>query len=327
MSEQNTIAPPLTRRQARAIERETGRRPIAVSIDAHAAASPAEIRAISEAVTSALATTSGTADAAAGSVTRADASSVTPLVRAGSMRAGRPVALVRQRRRRLGAGFGIAASTAVLATTAVAASGLPIDGDASAASQAALVTADEAAPEISEPAADPGASTAGPSVDLVAAPETAADRGEFSVTSFDPSEVEQVVEEPEVEDAVLGDSGIGDGGVESTGSSDASGIDLAAIAATAASMVGTGGYTHCDAFVREVYAQHGITLGVGVSAQAAQGTATSNPQPGDLVVWPGQHIGIYAGNGMVYDSPGIDDPRPIQHRAISWGSPYFVTLT
>lgn len=31
----------------------------------------------------------------------------------------------------------------------------------------------------------------------------------------------------------------------------------------------------------------------------------SNPQPGDLVFygWPAYHVGIYAGNGMMYDSP------------------------
>ena len=45
----------------------------------------------------------------------------------------------------------------------------------------------------------------------------------------------------------------------------------------------------------------------------------SNPQPGDLVFfgYPAYHVGIYAGNGMMYDSgkPGI----PSQLRAIFSG--------
>ena len=41
------------------------------------------------------------------------------------------------------------------------------------------------------------------------------------------------------------------------------------------------------------------------SAQQSYATPVSNPQPGDLVFYgyPAYHIGIYAGDGMMYDSP------------------------
>ncbi|MBF4460712.1 C40 family peptidase [Pseudoclavibacter sp. VKM Ac-2867] len=81
----------------------------------------------------------------------------------------------------------------------------------------------------------------------------------------------------------------------------------------------------CDLLTQAAYAAVGISLPRGVSAQAAMGTPTSNPQPGDLVVWPGEHIGIYAGNGMVIDDPGYGG-RSVQYRSISWGSPYYVSL-
>ena len=55
------------------------------------------------------------------------------------------------------------------------------------------------------------------------------------------------------------------------------------------------------------------------AAQQAAATPVSNPQPGDLVFfgYPAWHIGIYAGNGMMYDSgrPGI----PTQYRAVFSG--------
>ncbi|KAB1650500.1 hypothetical protein F8O04_03975 [Pseudoclavibacter endophyticus] len=68
-------------------------------------------------------------------------------------------------------------------------------------------------------------------------------------------------------------------------------------------MMGGGAGWACDEFTQAVYAQAGISLPRGVSAQAAGGTQTSNPQVGDLVVFSG-HIGIYAGGNMMWDNPG-----------------------
>lgn len=81
----------------------------------------------------------------------------------------------------------------------------------------------------------------------------------------------------------------------------------------------------CDGYVQYVFAQNGISLPRGADSQARRGTVISkaDARPGDLVWHPGQHIGIYAGGNMMYDSP-----KPgmyVQHRAI-WGNPSFVRL-
>lgn len=62
----------------------------------------------------------------------------------------------------------------------------------------------------------------------------------------------------------------------------------------------------CSGFVQYVFRQAGISLGRTTYQQYAQTYSVSNPQPGDLVFFGGSspyHVGIYAGNGMMYDSP------------------------
>lgn len=81
----------------------------------------------------------------------------------------------------------------------------------------------------------------------------------------------------------------------------------------------------CDGLVQYVYAAHGVSLPRIADAQAARGVVIprSAAQPGDLVWYPGQHIGIYAGGNMM-----IDSPKPgmyVSHRAM-WGSPLFVRI-
>ncbi|MHA7984322.1 C40 family peptidase [Rathayibacter sp. CAU 1779] len=82
----------------------------------------------------------------------------------------------------------------------------------------------------------------------------------------------------------------------------------------------------CDGLVQWVYGQNGISLPRGVDSQAAMGTQVSESEAvaGDLVVYPGQHIGIYDGDGGIVDSP--DWGRYVSHRAI-WGSPIFVHIS
>lgn len=82
----------------------------------------------------------------------------------------------------------------------------------------------------------------------------------------------------------------------------------------------------CDGYVQYVFAQNGISLPRGVGAQAAQGTEISKAEAkaGDLLVWPGQHIAIYDGNGGMYDSPMPG--RYVQHRTTLWGNPIYVRL-
>ncbi len=82
----------------------------------------------------------------------------------------------------------------------------------------------------------------------------------------------------------------------------------------------------CDGLTQYVYGQFGIRLPRLVSRQAAMGVPVSpqDAQAGDLVVWPGAHIGIYDGQGGVIHSP--DWGRYVTHNPGLWGSYYFVRI-
>ena len=96
---------------------------------------------------------------------------------------------------------------------------------------------------------------------------------------------------------------------------------------TAASLIGTpyrwGGTTpsgfDCSGFTQYVFAKHGISLPRTAEQQRQAATRVSSPQPGDLVFFgaPAYHMGIYAGNGMMYDSG--NSRVPVSKRAI-WTS-------
>ena len=61
----------------------------------------------------------------------------------------------------------------------------------------------------------------------------------------------------------------------------------------------------CSGFTQYVFAKVGISLPRTAEEQRQASARVSNPQPGDLVFFgaPAYHVGIYAGNGMMYDSP------------------------
>ena len=61
----------------------------------------------------------------------------------------------------------------------------------------------------------------------------------------------------------------------------------------------------CSGFTQYVFAKMGINIPRTAEEQRQGVTAVSNPQPGDLVFFgsPAYHVGIYAGNGMMWDSP------------------------
>ncbi|PZU50042.1 MAG: hypothetical protein DI571_01845 [Arsenicicoccus sp.] len=97
---------------------------------------------------------------------------------------------------------------------------------------------------------------------------------------------------------------------------------------TAAKYIGTpykwGGNTpeegfDCSGYTKYVFAELGLTLPRTAAMQQAATTPVSNPQPGDLVFHgsPAYHVGIYAGDGMMYDTgrPGV----PTQYRVIFSG--------
>jgi cell wall-associated NlpC family hydrolase len=61
----------------------------------------------------------------------------------------------------------------------------------------------------------------------------------------------------------------------------------------------------CSGFTQYVFGKRGISLPRTAEAQRQAATPVSNPQPGDLVFMgsPAHHVGIYAGSGMMWDSP------------------------
>ncbi|MGB3186949.1 MAG: NlpC/P60 family protein [Ornithinimicrobium sp.] len=65
----------------------------------------------------------------------------------------------------------------------------------------------------------------------------------------------------------------------------------------------SGGYD-CSGYVKAVFAKSGISIPRTSSGIQRAATRVSSPRPGDLVFYnyPATHVGIYAGNGMMYDS-------------------------
>lgn len=77
----------------------------------------------------------------------------------------------------------------------------------------------------------------------------------------------------------------------------------------------------CSGLTGWAYAAVGISLPRSSAAQAAVMTPVSDPQPGDLVYMPG-HIGIYAGNGMMWHAPHSGDVvklAPVYSDAFRYG--------
>lgn len=83
----------------------------------------------------------------------------------------------------------------------------------------------------------------------------------------------------------------------------------------------------CDGFTQYVFSGFGISLPRGADHQARLGVSISKADAvaGDLVYWPGQHIGIYDGAGGMYNSPRPG--RYVEHVGSLWGSPLFIRLT
>jgi cell wall-associated NlpC family hydrolase len=82
----------------------------------------------------------------------------------------------------------------------------------------------------------------------------------------------------------------------------------------------------CSGFTQYVFSRVGISLPRTAEAQRQAVTPVSNPQPGDLVFFgsPAYHVGIYAGNGMMWDSPRSGESvakRAIWSSNVTYGRP------
>jgi cell wall-associated NlpC family hydrolase len=82
----------------------------------------------------------------------------------------------------------------------------------------------------------------------------------------------------------------------------------------------------CSGFTQYVFRQIGISLPRTAEQQRQAVTPVSNPQPGDLVFFgsPAYHLGIYAGNGMMWDSPRSGKAvalRSIWSSSVTYGRP------
>ena len=223
------------------------------------------------------------------------------------------------------------------------------DGQSEVQSQANLLAATSPKASTTTPAADPlpaAEGTSGEEAALVAAPEVAVDRTDSTVVSISsddlaavaetptPTPTPEATQEPVAESSTSSSTSSGGGtSGQNTSSSSSSGaseaapsgnVDTSSLIAAAHSYVGR--YVGaCTDLTKAVYATQGITLSGTVSNQISGARQTSNPQPGDLVVQPGQHIGIYAGGGMVIDSPGYNN-RVVEYRSIWWSNPVYYTF-
>jgi len=75
----------------------------------------------------------------------------------------------------------------------------------------------------------------------------------------------------------------------------------------------------CSGFTSYAYGKIGVSLPRTAAQQQAAATPVSDPRPGDLVFWgsPAWHVGIYAGDGMVYDAGNPD--TGVVYRAVFSG--------
>ena len=127
-------------------------------------------------------------------------------------------------------------------------------------------------------------------------------------------------------------SGGSGGGSSKPAPSKPSNPGTSGVTSTAAKYVGApyrmGGTTpsgwDCSGFTSYVFRQHGKSLPRTAEAQRQAASKVSSPKPGDLVFFgsPAYHVGIYAGNGQMYDAGNSrvhTSKRAIWTSAVTYG--------
>lgn len=328
----NITDAPLTRRQAREIERRTGVRPVAPS-QAFRHDTGEIVRNEMTALVSVLPTE--LVERIAEPVAPREEIEIPAAFdgRSLTVRAAVPATIVAQRRRRTAASFAAAAAVTAVASVGLASANT---GEVVAAEyQANLLTANtpiEATDEVVDTAAQ--TDSIAPAAPVEVTEETT------SVETFDSSSIMAVAEASvapatsTVTETTSNESSSNVSSESSTPTAASGNYSVPAangsgIVATAYSWVGSGIYGHgttpdgwdCAGFVQYVFAQNGISLPWGVGSQAAMGTVVSDPQPGDLVIFGGYHVAIYVGDGMMIDSP--DWGRSVELGGLDAGSSYY----
>ncbi|CAG7844050.1 hypothetical protein USB125703_00271 [Pseudoclavibacter triregionum] len=325
-------AAPLTRRQAREIERRTGVRPVALP------ASPQSV-ALAETVAQSFRDDTGeierNAVASLVSVVPTEAierAALAPVAelpaafaadRGMTVRAAKPASLVAKQRRRAAAGFAAAAAAAAVASTGIL---VPVaqQADASAAGQANLLdaAAKSGAEATQAPAETPETRVQTVVTTIVAAPAETVDRIDTestgSGTAVAPAPTATATATGSTASTGTSTSGSTQGASGSTqgastgsgsglGSAPASSSVAQAIVQGAEMQLGKSG-TDCTDMVQDALAYAGIVksrfdggadYGVGMLMALGTPVAWSDLQPGDLIGDPrAPHIAIYIGNGQ-----------------------------